>query len=324
MDLSLPSADRPSPRLPHLGLLGVPLDLGGAVAGTLMGPAALRTAGRPGARRARGHRVTYHGDLAPAALADIPVPPGRHGAAIAAWTVAIHDRTLDLLEAGQVPILLGGDHAMSMGSVSAVARHCAATGRDLAVLWLDAHADFTTPSVSTTGNLHGMPVAFLCREPSLAALLPGRPFPPLAPARTEIFGLRSVDAAERRRLAACGIGCTDMRAIDEFGLAPMLRRSLGRLDPARTHLHVSFDLDIVDPALAPGVGTAVPGGLTFREAHLVMEMLHESGLVGSLDLVELNPFLDERGRSARLLADLAASLFGQTVLVPAGSAHAPA
>jgi arginase len=182
------------------------------------------------------------------------------------------------------------------------------------VLWLDAHADFNTPATSPTGNMHGMPVAFLTGEPSLRPLLGDRNFAPLEPGDIHLFGLRSIDAAERRALQASGVNSIDMRMIDEFGVSVLLKRLLDRVAQAGAHLHVSLDLDFLDPSLAPGVGTSVPGGATYREAHLIMEMLQESGLVGSVDLVELNPYLDERGRSARALAELTASLFGRTVL----------
>ncbi|WP_019401759.1 arginase, partial [Chelatococcus sp. GW1] len=217
------------------------------------------------------------------------------------------------------PVFMGGDHSISMGTVSAVARHCAATGRDLVLLWLDAHADFNTPATSPSGNIHGMPVAMLCGDESLRPLLGEHRFPPLAPENVHLFGLRSIDQEERRAIALNGLDGIDMRLVDEFGVSVLLRRILADLDPARTHLHVSLDVDFLDPEVAPGAGTPVPGGATYREAHLVMEMLHDSGLVGSLDIVELNPFLDERGRSAVVLAELTASLFGRSVLDrPAG------
>ncbi|WP_246685712.1 arginase, partial [Methylobacterium sp. WL103] len=227
-----------------------------------------------------------------------------------AWTRALARRVEAALYAGDLPVVLGGDHSLSLGTVEGAMRHCARTGRPLFVLWLDAHADFNTPETSPSGNLHGMPLAALCGEPGLSDLFadPGRPA--LDPTRVHLFGLRSIDAGERALVAARNVEVTDMRHIDEFGVVAPLRRSLERVAAASGHLHVSFDIDFLDPGLAPAVGTTVPGGATFREAHLIMEMLHDSGLVGSLDVVELNPFLDERGRSARVLVELVASLFG--------------
>jgi arginase len=302
-----------------LALLGLPLELGAAEPGCLMAPAALRTAGMPAMLRQMGYRVEDHGDLARPLPISVDMPWGdasrcNHLPEIAAWIGAIHDHAYTLASGAAVPVFIGGDHAVSMGTISAVARACRDTGRKLVVLWLDAHADFNTPATSPTGNMHGMPVAFLTGEPSLRALIGAREFVPVEPGNFHLFGLRSIDAAERRALQKSGVDSTDMRMIDEFGVSVLIKRILDRIGDGDTHLHVSLDLDFLDPSVAPGVGTSVPGGATYREAHLIMEMLHESGLVGSVDIVELNPFLDERGRSARVLAELTASLFGRTVL----------
>lgn len=300
-----------------ISLLGIPLEAGNSVPGTLMGPAALRTAGIAAMLTNLGHVVTDYGDVtpsAPDAEMSEDLQGCRNAAQITAWTEAIHDRSLDVLADGGVPIFMGGDHALSMGTVSAVSRHCAETDRELVVLWLDAHADFNTPLTTPSGNMHGMPLAFLTGEASLAHVLETRELVEVKPEAIHIFGLRSIDLEERMRVDEQGIDCIDMRAIDENGVSKLLRQLLAGLDPDRTHLHVSLDVDFIDPSLAPGVGTTVPGGATYREAHLIMEMLHDSGLVGSIDIVELNPFLDDRGKSARLMAELAASLFGRTIL----------
>jgi arginase len=220
----------------------------------------------------------------------------------------------EMVAGGRVPIALGGDHSLSMGSVNGVARHAREAGRPLSVLWLDAHADFNTPATSPSGNLHGMSTAFLCGEAGLDGLIGDEPRVPIHPARLHIFGARSIDAEERALLRARGIDVVDMRMIDEFGVSVPLRRILDAVAAENGLLHVSLDVDFLDPAIAPGVGTMVPGGATYREAHLVMELLHDSGLVASLDLVELNPFLDDRGMTARLLIDLVASLFGRRIM----------
>ena len=304
-----------------LGLLGAPVEEGAGTRGCLMGPAALRTAGLAGMLAGLGHAVRDFGDVAP----PVPVASGlaqtagapfaaRNADLLAAWTGAIHDATLAVLEAGHIPVVLGGDHSLSMGSVSAVARHCAAQGREVALLWLDAHADFNTPATSPSGNMHGMSVAMICGDASLTPLLGGRPFVPVPHANVTLFGLRSIDAGEREAVLRAGIHVEDMRRIDEFGVAGLIRDFLRTLEGRDVHLHVSLDVDFLDPSVAPGVGTTVPGGATWREGHLIMEMLQDSGLVGSMDLVELNPFLDERGRSAVALADMCASLFGKTVI----------
>ena len=193
-----------------------------------------------------------------------------------------------------------------------MADHCAAIGRQLFVLWLDAHADFNTPATSPSGNMHGMSAAMLAREPGLEQVLPGT-HAAVDLRNLILFGIRSIDSAERDLLRSRGVEVIDMRLIDEFGVAALMRQVVERVAARGGHLHVSLDLDVLDPSLAPGVGTPVAGGATYREAHLVMELLYESGLVGSLDVVELNPFLDERGRSALLLVDLVASLFGRQV-----------
>ncbi len=303
-----------------VSLLGVPLERGAGTAGTLMGPAALRTAGLPAMLADLGYAVTDHADMAaPApvapAMAEADAARCRNLDEVTGWVRAIHDRAYDLSAVG-IPVFMGGDHSLSMGTISGLARRAAEEDRPMAVVWLDAHADYNTPATSPSGNMHGMSVAFLTGEPSLAPLLGDRPLHPLHPANVHLFGVRSVDRDERRRLAADGVDVVDMRAIDEAGVAALLRRLLADI-PAEARIHVSLDVDFLDPGLAPGAGTLVPGGASYREAHLVMEMLHDDGRLGSLDIVELNPFLDERGRSARLVAEMTASLFGLTVLARA-------
>ncbi|MFO1105314.1 MAG: arginase [Amaricoccus sp.] len=315
-----------------IALLGIGLEIGAAARGTLMGPDALRTAGLPGMLTTLGHRVADRGTLREAgpvevAMAAEAAASCKHLAEIAGWTRRIHDRahTMATADAGSVPIFVGGDHSISMGSVSGVARRCAERGQELAVLWLDAHADYNTPETTPSGNLHGMALAFLAGDPVLAPILgEDRPLNPVRAENIHLFGTRSLDPGERARLRAHGIDCVDMRHIDEQGVSVPIAARIARWRERGVHLHVSFDVDFLDPGLAPGTGTMVPGGATYREAHLVMEMLCDSGLVGSLDVVELNPFLDERGRSATVVAELVASLFGMTVLDRVGHARLPA
>lgn len=310
-------ADQPVPRS-AVGLLGVPVQAGTSQPGCLMGPAALRTAGLAADLQRLGYTVRDHGDLAPdstfaAAVGTDYDPRLRNMAEIIDWTRALSRRVHALLEGGELPIVLGGDHSLSMGSVDGVARHCRDAGRELFVLWLDAHADFNTPETTPSGNMHGMPLAALCGEPGLEVIFAeGRPV--LPPGNVHLFGIRSVDRGERALLARRGVDVADMRLIDELGVGVPLRRILDTVASRNGVLHVSLDVDFLDPGIAPGVGTTVPGGATYREAHLVMETIHDSGLLGSLDLVELNPFLDERGRSAVLLVDLVSSLFGRQVV----------
>ncbi|PWE34306.1 arginase [Maritimibacter sp. 55A14] len=293
-------------------LLGAPVDSGKRRPGCLMGPAAYRTAGIAGAIAALGHGVEDRGDLAPAP----PRPaqsanPAVHGLGeTIAWTENLTAAARDAAAAG-FPIFLGGDHSLSLGTVAGVAAHAAAEDRPQYVLWLDAHPDFHTPLTTASGNLHGTPVAYFTGQPGFHGFPP--PAAPVPGERVCMMGLRSVDPAEHAGLLEHGIGIHDMRAIDEHGIAAPLRAFLAQVAASNGCLHVSLDVDFLDPGIAPAVGTTVPGGATFREAHLVMELLHDSGLVTSLDLVELNPFLDERGRTATLMVELTASLLGRKV-----------
>lgn len=299
-----------------IALLGVPVDLGASVRGTLMGPAALRTAGLGAVLEDLGYEVTDHGDLLERDLAwtgDVPPANTKHYREVQAWVRATAAQSFDMASTGAVPVFLGGDHSLSMGSVVGVARHWERYGRRLSVLWFDAHADYNTPKTTETANLHGMSGAFLCGEPGLEGLITGVARPPLTPDALHLFGVRSIDREEKQVIHDRGVNVVDMRRIDRFGVVEAIQKILETVR-ARNHLlHLSFDLDVLDPEAAPGVGTTVPGGVTYREAHLVMEMLHDSGLVASVDVVELNPFLDDRGRTARTAVELIGSLFGRQI-----------
>ncbi len=294
----------------NIVLVGAPLDCGKARKGCLMGPDAYRTAGIARAMTALGHSVTDLGNVAPDAN-DIPERDGLVNLSeTIGWTTALMRTAQDAMQQG-LPIFMGGDHALSLGTVPGVAAHAAQEGRPQFVLWLDAHSDFNTLETTTSGNLHGTPLAYATGQsgfdgfPALPAVVP--------PSNTCIIGLRSVDLPERELMADTGVRGYDMRAIDESGVAALLRPFLEDVAKAGGALHVSLDVDFIDPAYAPAVGTTVPGGATVREAHLVMEMLCDSGLMTSLDLVELNPMLDERGRTAQLMVDLAASALGRRI-----------
>lgn len=295
-------------------LIGVPLEEGSGRGGCAMGPAAYRIAGIATALQELGYAVEDRGDLRPAPAGDLAeMAQAKHLPVVGAFTRAIEAETYAAANKGTVPILLGGDHSLSMGSVSGMARHAANLGRPLYVLWLDAHSDFNAPETSPSGNIHGMPVAFFCGKAEFAPILPvDRPF--VDPKHVYQIGIRSVDEEERRMIRENAVNVFDMRAVDEEGMGSIVKRILADVREAGALLHVSLDVDFLDPDVAPGVGTTVPGGATFREAHLIMELLHDSGLVSSLDLVELNPFLDDRGRSARVMVELAASLFGRRIL----------
>jgi arginase len=300
----------------HIAVLGAPIDIGASQRGTLMGPAALRTAGLLTLLDGLGFDVIDHGDLSigeVADLADAPPDNARHYREIQRWTRGLSPRAYELARSGAIPIFLGGDHSLSMGSVNGIARHWHEIGRELFVVWLDAHADYNTPATTISGNMHGMSAAFLCGEPGLDSLLGEEPRSSIDPDQLELFGTRSIDKLEKDLLRDRRISVADMRQIDEFGVGVLIRRVIDKVKARNGVLHVSFDVDFLDPSLAPGVGTTVPGGATYREAHLVMEMLHDSGLVRSVDIVELNPFLDERGRTARTAVELIGSLFGQQI-----------
>jgi arginase len=295
-------------------LLSIPLHEGTGRFGCDMAPGAFRAAGLGAALTELGHAVQDLGAVSPKA----PAPVRHHNTAlkslgeISAWTEAIA-RRIEAVSAGSMPILLGGDHAMAAGVLSGLSRRAAAASRPLFLLWLDAHTDCHTLETSVSGNLHGVPIAYAVGDPSFAGSFPPMANP-LDPHNICMMGIRSVDPEERVFVARRGITVHDMRSIDEHGIAPLLGAFLDQVKAAGGDLHVSLDVDFLDPAIAPGVGTTVPGGATFREAHLVMEMLHDSGLVTSLDLAELNPFLDDRGRTALLMVDLVASLMGRRVL----------
>ena len=303
----------------HVSLIGAPTDVGASCIGARMGPGALRVAGLADALQRCGLAVQDLGDLHGP---DNPCQPAidgwRHLPEVTAWNEQVHEVVHGELASGRLPILLGGDHCLAIGSISAVARHCRAMGKRLRVLWLDAHADFNTADLTPTGNLHGMPVACLCGHGPRALTDLGGHVPALAPADLRQIGIRSVDEGEKRLVHALGIEVFDMRHIDEHGMRQTMEQALLGLDE-HTHLHVSLDVDFLDPDIAPGVGTPVRGGPTYREAQLCMEMIADTGLLGSLDVVELNPALDVRNQTAALAVDLIESLFGKTTLMRASS-----
>ncbi|WP_339852666.1 arginase [Roseovarius nubinhibens] len=293
-------------------LIGAPVDCGKRRRGCLMGPDAYRVANITRALTDLGHSVTDRGNLTPRVTAPIDgLPPQTHLAEeVAGWTATLIEAAETAMADG-LPIFLGGDHALSLGSVAGVANHAAAEGRPQFVLWLDAHSDFHTPQSSGSGNLHGTPLGYVTGREGFAGFPEVRN--PVPQDNICILGLRSVDAAERDALQGSDIRYIDMRAIDERGIARPLKDFLAHVEAQGGALHVSLDVDFLDPSFAPAVGTTVPGGATMREAHLAMEMICDSGLMTSLDLVELNPFLDERGRTAQVMVDLAASALGRRV-----------
>ncbi|KQY49866.1 arginase [Lysobacter sp. Root494] len=298
-----------------VSLIGAPTDVGAGDRGARLGPEALRIAGLGEALVKRGVEVIDRGNLdGPRNPWQKPVGGYRHLAEVVEWNRAVMDAVLAELRGGRMPILLGGDHCLGTGSITAVARHCRETGLKLRVLWLDAHADFNTSDVTPSGNVHGMPVACLCGLGPRELTHLGGDTPAVQPEAFRQIGIRSVDEGEKRLVKEHGLDVYDMRYIDEVGMKRAMEEALDGVDD-NTHLHVSFDVDFLDPSIAPGVGTTVPGGPNYREAQLVMEMIADSGRMRSLDIVELNPIIDKRNRTAKLAVDLVESLFGKSTLM---------
>ena len=306
-----------SPRNPgqRVSLIGAPTDIGASDRGASMGPEALRVAGIERALRGRGLEVHDVGNLSGPGNPQAPPENGyRHLVEVAAWCRAVHEAVYEELSEGQIPILLGGDHSLAIGSISAVARYCRDAGRKLRVIWFDAHTDVNTNVLTPSGNLHGMPVACLCGNgpPELIGI--GGKVPAVEAPWLRLIGIRSVDDGERRLVRDMRLPVIDMRGIDEGGMRGCMEQVLEGLDE-ETHLHVSFDVDFLDPEWAPGVATAVRGGPTYREAQLCMEMIADMHCLRSLDIVELNPALDIRNQTAVIAVELVESLFGKSTLI---------
>ena len=290
-------------------IIGVPIDLGQSKRGVDMGPAALRYAGLAEKLRALGHRVLDGGNLPVAGRETVAEEAGQHFLpATAKACTATYAAARAAVSSGETPLFLGGDHSLAIGSFGGVT-HAAPRG----LLWIDAHGDFNTPQTSPSGNIHGMGLAALLGEghPELVGI--GRPGPKLQPRDVVLIAVRDLDPGERERINASGITVYTMRDIDERGIGPVVREALERLEHHR-NIHVSLDMDAIDPQAGPGVGTPSPGGLTCREAQLTMEIIADCGCCGSLDIVEINPILDQHNRTALLAVELAASLFGKRIL----------
>ena len=302
------------PRPVHI--IGVPLDLGAGRRGVDMGPSALRIAGLDGELERLGLAVTDTGDLAS------PTPETRSEGdprrkyirEIALVCTALYERALATLDAGALPLVLGGDHSIGAGSVAASAAHAKRVGRPLSVIWVDAHGDMNTPQSSHSGNVHGMPLAALLGHEPVELAGIGGFSPKVGPERTILIGIRNLDEREREAMQRSGVRVFTMKDIDRHGIAAVAEQALGIATAGGAHVHVSFDLDACDPLIAPGVGTPVKGGLDYREAHTLMEMIAESGRLGALDLVEVNPILDVRNSTAILATELALSALGKRIL----------
>jgi arginase len=299
----------------NISVIGAPTDIGAGSRGASMGPEALRVAQLVPALQARGLDVVDRGNLSGPTNPWLPPVNGyRHLDEVVQWNLSVHEAVHTELAGGRLPILLGGDHCLGIGSISAVARHCREAGKKLRVLWLDAHADFNTNTLTPSGNIHGMPVACLCGNGPQALIQIGGQVPAINAKWVRQIGIRSVDEGEKRLVHETGLEVFDMRYIDEMGMRHAMELALALVD-ANTHLHVSFDVDFLDPEIAPGVGTTVRGGPSYREAQLCMEMIADTGRLGSLDVMELNPALDIKNRTAEVAVDLIESLFGKSTLM---------
>jgi arginase len=298
-----------------VALIGAPTDVGAGTRGASMGPEALRVAQLQAVLEAQGLQVLDRGNLAGPPNPWQPPRDGyRHLHEVTEWSRLVHGAVYSELLGGHLPILLGGDHSLAIGSISAVAKYCRSHQRKLRVLWFDAHADFNTSLLTPSGNIHGMPVACLCGYGPAELVRLGGTAPAIHPSELRPIGIRSVDAGEKRFVHEAGVEVFDMRYIDEMGMRHTVEQALLGVDED-TYLHVSLDVDFLDPDIAPGVGTTVPGGPTYREAQLCMEMIADTGRLASLDVVELNPALDVRNRTAEVAVDLIGSLFGKSTLM---------
>jgi len=290
-------------------IIGVPMDLGQSRRGVDMGPSAIRYAGLQGRLERLGYHVMDLGNMqAPNPEEEIAGSAEGRLQAVAGVCQSIYELACNCIADDGFGVYLGGDHSISIGTIAAAARR-----EQVGVIWVDAHGDFNTPESSPSGNIHGMPVAAIIGDGAQPLVGVGFPGPKVSPAQIVQIGIRDLDDEERRRLLKSGISIYTMRHVDELGMATIARRALDRLRHL-PHLHVSLDMDCLDPDEAPGVGTPVPGGLTYREAHLLMEILGDSGKVRSVDIVEINPILDSGNRTAELAVELVASLLGQRIL----------
>ena len=303
------------PRIVPISLIGAPTDIGAGHRGASMGPEALRVAGIGEALAQRGCEVVDRGNLTGPMNPWIGPRDGyRHLDEVVTWNRSVMQAVVAELRQDRVPVLLGGDHCLAVGSITAVAQHCRERGKRLLVLWLDAHADYNTSAVTPSGNIHGMPVACLCGLGPRELTELGGSAPAMTPDCIRQIGIRSVDTGEKKLVRDAGLDIYDMRYIDEIGMKRVMEEALTDIDE-NTHVHVSFDVDFLDPGIAPGVGTTIPGGPNYREAQLCMEMIADRASIGSLDIMELNPAFDDHNRTAVLAVDLVESLFGKSTLM---------
>ena len=297
-------------------VLGVPMDLGSGRRGVDMGPSAIRIAGLEERLRELGHEVVDEGDLDIKNMEELKVGDvhARYLTEIARAARLAAGKVERIMAKGRFPLVLGGDHSISVGTVSGIAAFCRARRKKLGLLWIDAHGDINTPDTSPSGNIHGMPVASLLGEGPDSLTGIGSDQPKVNARNVALVGIRSLDEGEKVRLKRHGVQVHTMSDVDRSGIHRIMKKALARVTDGTDYVHVSFDLDAVDPTVAPGVGTPVKGGLDYREAHLIMELLHDSGVMTSLELVEVNPILDDRNASGLFAVELVQSAFGKKIL----------
>jgi arginase len=297
-------------------VLGVPMDLGSGRRGVDMGPSAIRIAGVDRRLRELGHKVVDDGDVVIKNMEELKVgnERARYLGEISRASGVIARKVERIMALGHFPLVLGGDHSIAVGSISGIAAFARREGKRTGVLWIDAHGDINTPETSPSGNIHGMPLAAVLGYGADELTGIGGWSPKVDPANVALVGIRSLDSGEKRRLKDTGVQVHTMSEIDRHGVQDIMKKALARVTSGTDFLHVSFDLDAIDPTVAPGVGTPVKGGLDYREAHLIMELLADSGAMTSLEIVEANPILDECNASAEFAVELIQSAFGKKIL----------
>jgi len=297
-------------------LLGVPMDLGSGRRGVDMGPSAIRIAGVADRLTELGHKVVDEGDIVIKNMEELKVGDerARYLGEIARAAAVIARKIGRIMGLGHFPLVLGGDHSIAVGTVSGIAAHAQRQDQRVGMLWVDAHGDINTPETSPSGNIHGMPLAALLGFGAGDLTGVAGPPPKVHPANVALVGIRSLDAGEKKRLKETGVQVHTMSDIDRHGVHRIMQKALARVTDGTDYVHVSFDLDAVDPTVAPGVGTPVKGGLDYREAHLIMEVLADAGVMTSLEMVEVNPILDQGNASAAFAVELVQSAFGKKIL----------
>jgi arginase len=297
-------------------LLGVPMDLGSGRRGVDMGPSAIRIAGVADRLTELGNKVIDEGDIVIKNMEELKVghERARYLTEIARATTVLARKVERITGLGHFPLVLGGDHSVAVGTVSGIAAHAHRQDQRVGLLWIDAHGDINTPETSPSGNIHGMPLAALLGYGAAELTGVSGPAPKVDPTNVALVGIRSLDAGEKKRLKETGVQVHTMSDIDRHGVHRVMQKALARVTDGTNYVHVSFDLDAVDPTIAPGVGTPVKGGLAYREAHLLMEVIADAGVMTSLELVEVNPILDQGNASAAFAVELVQSAFGKKIL----------